>query len=71
MSLTDKRQLLEAAQANAVRNLGTDNLELPESVKPVRPTEPQSKWETPVTRVRHDSEKTRSQVGIRVCVQKC
>lgn len=68
MSLTDKRKLLEAAQANAMRILGTSNLDLPESVKPILPTKPQSKWEMPETRVRHDSEKTQSQVGICLCV---
>lgn len=64
--LTEKRKLLEAAQANAMRILGTNTLELPESVKPILSTMPQSKWEIPETRVRHDSERTQSQVGIRV-----
>lgn len=63
ISLTEKRKLLEAAQTNAMKILGTNTLELPESVKPILP---QSKWEIPETRVRHDSERTQSQVGIRV-----
>lgn len=62
--LTEKRKLLEAAQANAMRTLGRNNLELPESVKPILCPMPPSKWEVPETRVRHDSDKTQSQVGI-------
>lgn len=71
--LIDKRKLLEAAQANAMRTLGRNNLELPESVKPilsapesVKPilsAMPPSKWEVPETRVRHDLDKAPSQVG--------
>lgn len=64
MSPTDKRKLLEAAQANVMRVLGTNNLELPESLKPVLLTEPQSMLEMPKTRVSHDSEKTPPKVGI-------
>ncbi|XP_011613965.1 arginine/serine-rich protein 1 isoform X2 [Takifugu rubripes] len=71
LSLEDKRKLLEAAQANAMRTLGRNNLELPESVKPilsapesVKPilsAMPPSKWELPETRVRHDLDKAPSQ----------
>ena len=64
ISLTDKRKLLEAAQANAMRILGTTNLELPESVRPILSTEPQSKWEILETRVSHDCDKAPSKVGI-------
>lgn len=45
--------------------LGTEKLELPESVKPILSEQPESKWEStePETRVRQDHEKTLSQVG--------
>uniref|UniRef100_A0A3Q3FHZ3 Arginine/serine-rich protein 1 n=1 Tax=Labrus bergylta TaxID=56723 RepID=A0A3Q3FHZ3_9LABR len=35
LSVDDKRELLKAAYANSVKILGVDNLDLPESVKPI------------------------------------
>lgn len=63
---SDKRQLLGAAQANAKTILGTEKLELPQTVKPTLPEQPESKWESlePETRVRQAPEKTSSQVGV-------
>nr|XP_004566630.3 arginine/serine-rich protein 1 [Maylandia zebra]XP_004566632.2 arginine/serine-rich protein 1 [Maylandia zebra] len=57
LSLCDKRELLEAAKANAMKILGVEKLELPESVKPIL-SEPERE---PEKRVRHGSEKTAAQ----------
>lgn len=56
----DKRELLEAAKANAMKILGVEKLELPESVKPIL-SEPECE---PEKRVRHGSEKTAAQVSV-------
>lgn len=56
---TDKRQLLEAAKANAMKILGVEKLELPESVKPIL-SDPE-----PEKRVRQGSQQTGSQVSVR------
>lgn len=64
---SDKRELLEAAKANAVKILGVETLELPESVKPILPEqseEPERVSPEPETRVRQDPDKTLSQVGV-------
>lgn len=67
----DKRELLKAAIGNVVKVLGTERLELPESVKPIlaeRSESEESESEQvspePETRVRQDPEKTPSQVGV-------
>ncbi|XP_044230431.1 arginine/serine-rich protein 1 isoform X1 [Thunnus albacares] len=59
-SLGDKRELLKDAAANAVKILGLETLELPESVKPILS---EQCGESPVseTWVRQDPEKTPSQ----------
>ncbi|KAM3594894.1 uncharacterized protein V6R79_015446 [Siganus canaliculatus] len=64
LSVDDKRELLKAAQTNAMKTLGTEKLELPESVKPVLPepfVESRSPSPEPVLRVRQDPDKTMSQ----------
>ncbi len=63
----DKRELLKAAKVNAMKILGTEKLELPESVKPIlseQSAESEQASSQPESRVRHDREKTPSQVGI-------
>ncbi|XP_006807548.1 arginine/serine-rich protein 1 [Neolamprologus brichardi] len=57
LSLCDKRELLEAAKANAMKILGVEKMELPESVKPIL-SEPERE---PEKRVRHCPEKTAAQ----------
>lgn len=61
----DKRELLQAAKANAMKNLGVEKLELPDSVKPILSDQSESKWvpPEPEARVRQDPEKE-TQVGI-------
>lgn len=62
----DKKELLSAAKANAMEILRVENLELPESVKPILSEQSvESKWVSLEleTRVRQDPEKTSSQVG--------
>jgi len=63
LSLDDERELLKAAAANAVKILGLEKLELPESMKPILS---EQCGESPVseTWVRQDPEKTPSQVGV-------
>uniref|UniRef100_A0A665TXM5 Arginine/serine-rich protein 1 n=1 Tax=Echeneis naucrates TaxID=173247 RepID=A0A665TXM5_ECHNA len=61
LSLDDKRELLEAAKANAMKILGVEKLELPESVKPILSEESEGSKQSspePETRVRHDPAKT-------------
>lgn len=63
----EKRERLEAAKANAMNILGQENVELPESVKPILPEQSvESKWAStePEARVRQDPEKSPSQVGV-------
>lgn len=67
MSVTEKKELLEAAKTSAMKTLGVETLELPESVKPIlteqlAPVKPESSPE-PEIRVRQAPEKTASQVG--------
>ncbi|KAM6912160.1 arginine/serine-rich protein 1 [Xenentodon cancila] len=52
LSLHDKRELLEAAKANAMKMLGVEKLELPESVKPILSDSRRLSPE-PTARVRH------------------
>ncbi|XP_045919203.1 arginine/serine-rich protein 1 isoform X2 [Micropterus dolomieu] len=47
LSLDDKRELLKAAKANAMKILGVEKLELPESVKPLLSEQLESKWVAP------------------------
>ncbi|XP_038585871.1 arginine/serine-rich protein 1 [Micropterus salmoides] len=62
LSLDDKRELLKAAKANAMKILGVEKLELPESVKPLLSEQLESKWVAPPeVRVRQDPERTLSQ----------
>ncbi|XP_070698703.1 arginine/serine-rich protein 1 [Pempheris klunzingeri] len=63
LSLDDKRELLKAAQTRAMEVLGVEKVELPESVKPNLPEQPESGWVSlePQRRVRQDPEKTLSQ----------
>lgn len=59
MSVEEKRQLLEAARQSAMKNLGVQKLELPESVKPIlmqQPVVSKHGFTGPETRVRQDSE---------------
>ncbi|PWA16387.1 hypothetical protein CCH79_00004663 [Gambusia affinis] len=60
LSLRDKRELLEVAKANAMRMLGVEKLDLPESVKPILSEQPAARRSSPepVTGVRHGSQKT-------------
>ncbi|KAM9842842.1 arginine/serine-rich protein 1 [Aulostomus maculatus] len=62
LSLNDKKELLQAAKANAMKILGVEKLEIPESVKPVLP-EKQSEGVSPLpeTRVRQDPRKSPSE----------
>ncbi|KAK2826298.1 hypothetical protein Q5P01_020512 [Channa striata] len=46
LSVDEKRELLKAAKANAMKILGVEKLELPESVKPILSEQPESKWES-------------------------
>uniref|UniRef100_A0A3Q3W3I6 Arginine/serine-rich protein 1 n=1 Tax=Mola mola TaxID=94237 RepID=A0A3Q3W3I6_MOLML len=67
LSLSDKRELLQAAKANTMKVLGAEKLKLPESVKPILSEMPEaSKWESPEpeTRVGQDPDQTLSQVGV-------
>ncbi|KAM9341074.1 arginine/serine-rich protein 1 [Symphorus nematophorus] len=64
LSVDDKRELLNAAKANAMKILGVDKLDLPESVKPIlseQSVESKQMSPEPETRVRQDPEKTPSQ----------
>uniref|UniRef100_UPI0037E76E42 arginine/serine-rich protein 1 n=1 Tax=Semicossyphus pulcher TaxID=241346 RepID=UPI0037E76E42 len=63
LSLDDKRELLKAAKANAMKILGVENLDLPESVQPILSEQSESKWVSPVpkTRVIQHPKKTLSQ----------
>ncbi|XP_028251076.1 arginine/serine-rich protein 1 isoform X2 [Parambassis ranga] len=63
LSLHDKRELLNTAKDNAMKILGVQNLELPESVKPIllASLESQQSSPEPEARVRHDPEKTASE----------
>ena len=67
LSLDDKRKLLEAAKANAMRILGVEKIELPESVKPILSEEPEPRPRSPepLVRRRQGSEMTGPQVGIK------
>uniref|UniRef100_A0A1A7YBT7 Arginine/serine-rich protein 1 n=1 Tax=Iconisemion striatum TaxID=60296 RepID=A0A1A7YBT7_9TELE len=47
LSLHDKRALLEAAKANAMRMFGVEKLDLPESVKPILTDKPQPNRSSP------------------------
>ncbi|XP_014843265.1 PREDICTED: arginine/serine-rich protein 1 [Poecilia mexicana] len=60
LSLRDKRELLEVAKANAMRMLGVEKLDLPESVKPILSEQPAARSSSPepVTGMRHGSQKT-------------
>ncbi|KAF3701424.1 Arginine/serine-rich protein 1 [Channa argus] len=57
----EKRELLKAAKANAMKILGVEKLELPESVKSILSEQSESKWESAEPRVRKGAEKTRTQ----------
>ncbi|XP_047202134.1 arginine/serine-rich protein 1 isoform X2 [Girardinichthys multiradiatus] len=59
LSVHDKRELLEVAKANAMRMLGVEKLDLPESVKPILSDKPEARGSSPepFTRVRHGSQK--------------
>ena len=62
-----KRELLRAAAANAVKILGVEKVELPESVKPVlEECDSRSSTPEPEERVRPEPvhERTQSQVGV-------
>ncbi|TKS86371.1 Arginine/serine-rich protein 1 [Collichthys lucidus] len=63
LSLDDKRVLLEVAKSNAMKILGVEKLELPESVKPILTEQSESTRASPEPemRVRQDPEKTPSQ----------
>ncbi|XP_078145569.1 arginine/serine-rich protein 1 [Centroberyx gerrardi] len=66
LSLDDKRELLRTAKANATKILEVEQLEIPESVKPIlqeQPVESKSATPEPEARVRPESvpEKTPSQ----------
>ncbi|XP_010729609.3 arginine/serine-rich protein 1 [Larimichthys crocea] len=63
LSLDDKRVLLEAAKSNAMKILGVEKLELPESVEPILTEQSESTRASPEPemRVRQDPEKTPSQ----------
>uniref|UniRef100_A0A3B4ZV00 Arginine/serine-rich protein 1 n=1 Tax=Stegastes partitus TaxID=144197 RepID=A0A3B4ZV00_9TELE len=64
LSLHDKQVLLEAAKSNAMKTMGVEKLDLPESVKPILPEQPaESKWASPEpeTWVRQGPQKTASQ----------
>ena len=67
LDCSDKKKLLETAKTNAMKNLGVEKLELPESVKPIlsEQSESQQLSPEPVRRVRQDSERSASQVGVR------
>ncbi|XP_024113967.1 arginine/serine-rich protein 1 [Oryzias melastigma] len=60
LSLDEKRRLLEAAKANAMKILGVEKIELPESVKPILSEEPEPRPLSPEPpfRRRHVSERT-------------
>ncbi|XP_075883678.1 arginine/serine-rich protein 1 isoform X5 [Nelusetta ayraudi] len=63
-SLEDKKELLQADKADAMEMLGSETLNLPESVKPLSPEQPRSTWELveePETRVRQGPKETPSQ----------
>ncbi|KAF7656007.1 hypothetical protein LDENG_00047560 [Lucifuga dentata] len=65
LCLDEKRELLRAARANAIKLLGVEHLELPESVKPLLGEQPaETKQATPEARVRPEpvSQKTPSQI---------
>uniref|UniRef100_A0A096M8Y7 Arginine/serine-rich protein 1 n=1 Tax=Poecilia formosa TaxID=48698 RepID=A0A096M8Y7_POEFO len=47
LSLRDKRELLEVAKANAMRMLGVEKLDLPESVKPILSEQPAARSSSP------------------------
>uniref|UniRef100_A0A3Q1E8X9 Arginine/serine-rich protein 1 n=1 Tax=Acanthochromis polyacanthus TaxID=80966 RepID=A0A3Q1E8X9_9TELE len=64
LSLHDKKALLEAAKSNAMKMLGVEKLDLPESVKPILSEESQESKRVspePETRVRQGPQKTSSQ----------
>ncbi|XP_020500714.2 arginine/serine-rich protein 1 isoform X2 [Labrus bergylta] len=63
LSVDDKRELLKAAYANSVKILGVDNLDLPESVKPILSKHLESKPVSPEpgTRVTQNPLKTLAQ----------
>ncbi|XP_076604414.1 arginine/serine-rich protein 1 [Chaetodon auriga] len=62
LSLDEKRELLKAAQANATKILGGQNVELPKNVEPILSEQSvESKWVSAETRVRQDPEKSPSQ----------
>ncbi|XP_060918446.1 arginine/serine-rich protein 1 [Labrus mixtus] len=64
LSVDDKRELLKAAYANSMKILGVDNLDLPESVKPILPKHLESKPVSPEpgTRVTQNPMKTLAQM---------
>uniref|UniRef100_A0A3P8TNG6 Arginine/serine-rich protein 1 n=1 Tax=Amphiprion percula TaxID=161767 RepID=A0A3P8TNG6_AMPPE len=64
LSLHDKKALLEAAKSNAMKILGVEKLDLPESVKPIlseQSAESERVSPEPETRVRQGPKKTASQ----------
>ncbi|XP_070776970.1 arginine/serine-rich protein 1 [Enoplosus armatus] len=62
LSLDGKRELLKAAKTNAMKTVGVEKQELPESVKPILSEQSvESKQLSPETMVRQDPEKTLSQ----------
>nr|XP_046269594.1 arginine/serine-rich protein 1 [Scatophagus argus] len=66
LSLDDKRGLLKAAAVNAMKILGLEKVELPESLKPILSEQMESTRVSPEleTRVRQDPEKTPSQSSV-------
>ncbi|XP_070834865.1 arginine/serine-rich protein 1 [Chaetodon trifascialis] len=62
LSLDEKREHLNAAQANATKIPGGENVELPKNVEPILSEQlVESKWVSAETRVRQDPEKSPSQ----------
>uniref|UniRef100_A0A3B3TWW6 Arginine/serine-rich protein 1 n=1 Tax=Poecilia latipinna TaxID=48699 RepID=A0A3B3TWW6_9TELE len=59
-------ELLEVAKANAMRMLGVEKLDLPESVKPILSEQPAARSSSPepVTGMRHGSQKTHLEVSV-------
>lgn len=67
LGVHEKRKLLEAAKANAMKILGVEKLELPESVKPIlSQSESRRLSPEPIDGVRQGSKKTKPQVSVRV-----
>ncbi|CAJ1073938.1 arginine/serine-rich protein 1-like%2C partial [Xyrichtys novacula] len=68
LSLDDKKELLEAAKVNAMKILGVENLELPESVQPTLSEQSGSEQESPEPGTRVPQLHTESFSQVRVPV---